>query len=169
MTSPSRLAFVGGIVFFIAAPSVGCQRIVETFLGGGGADESAEHRLGDPASAPTRPPVGDPKQIPADFPKGVPLYPGAAVMSGITSDQPDETTWSVGLQTLDSAEKVVAFYKSQFAVDASDTNDLPNNPVAGFIRILIFENALPGINVSVAVQPNGGTTVQLSASKPKKK
>jgi len=53
-------------------------------------------------------------KIPDDFPKAVPVYPGARVNMATRSAK-DKPAWSLALVTGDDPEHVVTFYKSSLA------------------------------------------------------
>ncbi|MEO6421085.1 MAG: hypothetical protein ABIP39_16855, partial [Polyangiaceae bacterium] len=171
MRFSSRLALVGGFFVFLVLPSLGCQKLVADYLGNSenaGQEGKATPPPGTPEN-PSTPQGPASRPVPEDFPKSVPIYPGATVTSGTSFDNPGQKVSSVGLQTSDAADKVAAYYKAQLpTAGLQDTNDLPNNPVAGFIRILTFTDTVSGCVVSVTLQPNAGdtgTTILINAAK----
>lgn len=170
--SSHRVRLRGFLVILLFA-GFGCDRIGDAILG---KDEKTAEmpKATRPALTFEEPqlPKDSPsllsREAPPDFPKSIPLYPGATVVSGTSYEEEDQKVRGVGLKTTDSADKVVAFYKAKFGDQRyQDTNDIPNNPVTGTVRVLIFEDAASGSTASVMLQaPNGGeTSVQLSASK----
>jgi hypothetical protein len=52
---------------------------------------------------------------PAGFPADVPVYPGARLTAGAAFSANAVTTWGVEWETLDSVDKVKAFYMSKLA------------------------------------------------------
>jgi len=57
--------------------------------------------------------LGVGSSIPADFPKSVPVYPGAKVeLAAKSTGANGKPAWSVQLETGDAKDKVLAFYRS---------------------------------------------------------
>ncbi len=54
-------------------------------------------------------------KLPADFPNDVPLYPGATVQGSVASAQQQGGGYYAGLETTDSINKVVSWYKAEVA------------------------------------------------------
>ena len=53
-------------------------------------------------------------EIPADFPKSIPMYPGATVKTAMRTQNPGKgASFIIGLETGDPPDKVSAFYKAQ--------------------------------------------------------
>ena len=52
---------------------------------------------------------------PAAFPADVPVYPGARLTAGAAFSATGVTTWGVEWETLDSVDKVKAFYTSKLS------------------------------------------------------
>ena len=52
-------------------------------------------------------------KLPADFPTDVPLYPDAKVQGSVASAQQQASGHYAGLETTDSIDKVVSWYKSE--------------------------------------------------------
>ena len=52
--------------------------------------------------------------MPTGFPADVPIYPGARLTSGAVFSSNGQTAWGMEWETLDSVDKVVAFYKARF-------------------------------------------------------
>jgi hypothetical protein len=53
--------------------------------------------------------------MPGGFPSDVPIYPGARLTAGASFSSSGQTTWGMEWETLDSVDKVQAFYTSKFA------------------------------------------------------
>jgi hypothetical protein len=71
-------------------------------------------------ATPAKPPVpGDrldpPYPTPAAFPPDVPVYPGARLTSGAGFTSPGQLAFGMEWQTLDSVDKVQAFYKTKLS------------------------------------------------------
>jgi hypothetical protein len=52
---------------------------------------------------------------PAAFPTDVPVYPGARLTAGATFAANGQTTWGMEWETLDTVDKVQAFYQSKLS------------------------------------------------------
>lgn len=52
-------------------------------------------------------------KLPADFPTDVPLYPGATVQGSVASAQQQGGGHYAGLETTDSIDKVMSWYKAE--------------------------------------------------------
>lgn len=53
--------------------------------------------------------------MPSGFPSDVPIYPGARLVSASTFASNGTSTWSMTWQTVDSVDKVQAFYTAKLA------------------------------------------------------
>ncbi len=53
--------------------------------------------------------------MPAGFPSDVPIYPGARLTAAATFTASGQTTWGMEWETLDSVDKVQAFYSSKLS------------------------------------------------------
>lgn len=58
-------------------------------------------------------PLDAPVPTPAAFPADVPVYPGARLTAGASFSANAVTTWGMEWETLDSVDKVKAFYTSK--------------------------------------------------------
>ncbi len=65
------------------------------------------------AAAPSRLDAAVP--TPAGFPPDVPVYPGARLTAGATFAGNGQTTWGLEWETLDTVDKVQAFYQSKLS------------------------------------------------------
>src|SRR5579884_4060254 len=60
--------------------------------------------------------MGTGAQLPEDFPKAVPIYPGAkAQFSAKSKDPHGKDAWSVQLETPDAKDTVVAYHKANMS------------------------------------------------------
>jgi len=60
--------------------------------------------------------MGAGAKIPDDFPKTVPVYPGAKTdFAAKSSDPKGKAAWSLQLETTDSKDQVVAYYKAHMS------------------------------------------------------
>jgi len=53
--------------------------------------------------------------MPAGFPADIPIYQGARLTAGATFSANGQTTWGMEWETLDSLDKVQAFYSSKLS------------------------------------------------------
>ncbi|HUY73035.1 MAG TPA: hypothetical protein VMW11_00830 [Candidatus Dormibacteraeota bacterium] len=53
--------------------------------------------------------------LPSGFPSDVPIYPGSRLTAGATFSSSGQATWGMEWETLDSVDKVQAFYGSRFS------------------------------------------------------
>jgi hypothetical protein len=65
-----------------------------------------------PSSAPT---LDHEVPLPASFPADLPVYPGARLTAAATFVSNNHTTWGMEWETLDTVDKVQAFYASKLA------------------------------------------------------
>ena len=99
---------------------------------------------------------GQSGKVPDNWPKDVPAYPGAKVTASFTSGK----NGMLMLETADSAEKVLAFYKSSLPSmkEAASMN-------TGATSITTFENKAIGRELAVgATAQDGKTMVHLQVS-----
>jgi hypothetical protein len=134
----------------LLVPSLGCRRIRERLLEKAG-EKAAESAAGDdeaieksgrgitfkgnkPGEAIT---VGTGK-VPDDFPKDVPIYPGAKIIGGASTGGASPSK-SVSLKTEDAPAKVLAFYQSKIPASAKKlSNSTTLTYEDGGRRITIF-------------------------------
>ncbi|MBE7485585.1 MAG: hypothetical protein HS104_37150 [Polyangiaceae bacterium] len=102
--------------------------------------------------------LGTGSSVPADFPKAVPIYPGAKVISAVTISQGEGHM--VMLNSSDSTQQVLEYYKknlSGFKVDGE--------LAGGDTTILNMSNAELTVSVSATKSSDDGTTlINLTAS-----
>ena len=73
-------------------------------------------RTATPAKSPVAGDRLDPAvPTPAAFPPDVPVYTGARLTSGAAFTSPGQLAFGMEWQTLDSVDKVLAFYKTKFS------------------------------------------------------
>src|SRR5579864_4862677 len=66
---------------------------------------------GGPGSSKLDPQVA----MPNGFPSDVPIYPGSRLTAGATFSSSGQTTWGMEWETLDTVDKVQAFYTSKLS------------------------------------------------------
>jgi hypothetical protein len=134
MPTSARLRFVFALAAAIALPAIACKSAAER------AREKAEEKaieqktggqvkvdekkgtltIVTDAGAMT---LGTGTSIPADFPKTVPLYPGATPGFAAKSTDPHgKDVWSLQLETGDAKDKVIAYYKANLSGFTLATN-----------------------------------------------
>ena len=95
--------------------------------------------------------LGNGAHIPDDFPKEVPVYPGAKPTASIKSSQGTKPVWTVTLETTDSKDKVAAYYKANLSgFTQKSAMDL------GTGSILVYES--PKYDVTFTASTEGAKT-----------
>ncbi len=106
---------------------------------------------------------GDGVKLPEDFPKDVPVYPGAKIASAVSSAQSGTSGHMVTLETSDSPDKIATFYKAKFS-----GWQVKMEMSSGGGKVLLLESPDAKRSVTVVANPaNGVTTVTLTAQEPK--
>jgi hypothetical protein len=153
-----------------AASTVGCKRLAEKAAekaeekaienAGGGkvqinSGENGSMTIVTDAGAVT---IGTGAKIPDDFPKEVPVYPGAKPTMAMKSANAGKDVWSVTMETPDTKDKIVAFYKSKMTGFTEQAmQDM------GQASILVYVS--PKYQVTVTANGQGGKTdVMLSVA-----
>ena len=106
--------------------------------------------------------LGEGSSVPADFPKAVPIYPGAKVMSAVTVSQGESHV--VTLNTKDSTQQVLDFYKKNLASFKTD-----GELTGGDTTMLNVSNDQLTVGVTATKSSDDGTTLinlTTSATKP---
>ena len=104
--------------------------------------------------------LGAGSKVPDDFPKTVPVYPGARVnMAGRSPGLNGKMAWTLSLESDDDAGKVGDFYKSKMAsfTLASDLD------MAG-TRMLVWQSAQNDVTLMAGPGNTGGTAFTLTVS-----
>src|SRR5450631_3188294 len=103
------------LLMVVAALSAGCRKVkveetsIEQQTGGQVRIDGGDISLSNSGGT-----VGLGGKIPDDFPKAVPVYPGAKVNLATRSAK-TKPAWSLALVTGDDPEHVMAFYRSHLA------------------------------------------------------
>ena len=106
---------------------------------------------------------GEGVQLPGDFPKDVPIYPGSKLSSSVSAAQSGNSGHMVTFQTSDAPDKVAAFYKSKFS-----TWQTAMEMSSGGGKVLLLRTPDEKRSITVVANPsNGQTTVTLTAQEPK--
>ena len=103
--------------------------------------------------------LGQNTSVPADFPKSVPIYPGAKVMAAVSISQ-GENGHMVTLSTKDSVDAVLQYYKKNLA-DFKVEGELSGNDTT----ILTLSKDALSVSVTASKSSSDDTTmIQLTAS-----
>jgi hypothetical protein len=99
-------------------------------------------------------------EIPKDWPKDVPVYPGAKPLASLaTTNDQGKPAWLMTLETTDSKEQVVAFYKGKMTSYTS-TADMD----MGQGHMTNYESGTGNLTLLVSQDKAGAkTTIQLTA------
>ncbi|MBI3200534.1 MAG: hypothetical protein HYZ29_03255 [Myxococcales bacterium] len=106
--------------------------------------------------------LGEGSSVPADFPKAVPIYPGAKVMSAVTVSQGESHV--VTLSTKDSTQQVLDYYKKSFSAFKTD-----GELTGGDTTMLNVSNDSLTVGLTATKSSDDGTTLinlTTSAKKP---
>jgi len=95
-------------------------------------------------------------QLPANFPKDIPIYPGAKPAGSWTSITKDEKGVLVTLETNDGKNKVVSFYSAELPKNGW-TIETTTNTDEG-VMYIIKKNTRTGW-VTITAEKNGKTTI----------
>jgi hypothetical protein len=166
----THLPVVLALAALSVLPSVGCKRLAER------AAEKAEEKaiekqtggqvsingekgqltITTDAGAMT---FGTGAKIPDDFPKAVPVYPGAKPSLGAKSAAAGKDVWTVAMETTDTKDQVVAFYKSNLSgFTQASTMDL------GTSTMSVYQSPKLDVTVMAAAQSAGKTEITLNVS-----
>lgn len=151
-------------------PSVGCKRLAEraaekaeekAIEKGTGGQVSINGQKGTmtivtDAGAVT---MGETAKIPDDFPKNVPVYPGATPKVAVKSAQGGKDTWSVVLETTDSKDKVVAYYKANLS---GFTQASSMDVGTGFMQV--YQSPKMDVSLVVGSESGGKQSITLSVT-----
>src|SRR5579859_1380856 len=106
---PAHLASCVAVGILLAGAAA-CQSS-QTAASGTSPAVSASAAPSAPGSSQLDPQV----PMPSGFPSDVPVYPGSRLTAGAAFSSSGESTWGMEWETLDSVDKVQAFYKSKFS------------------------------------------------------
>jgi hypothetical protein len=119
---------------------------------------SVEVKTTDKEGRETNVQFGPNSKLPEDFPKSVPIYPGAKLMSTVSLAD-GKNGHLVTLSTKDEPKTVVEYYKKNLVGFKSDSE-----LSAGDVTMLMMSNAELSVSISIT-QSEGDTLVQLTVSK----
>jgi hypothetical protein len=102
--------------------------------------------------------------IPDDFPKSIPIYPGAKTQAVARSDGPrGKASWSVTLETGDAKDRVDAYYAQNMAGFVADPN-LRSTLQAGDTSMSVWRSPQYDVTLLVGVDAAQKTTISLAVS-----
>jgi hypothetical protein len=119
-----RRSIIALLVVASALPSVACRKLAEkaeeraiekSLEKNGGGQVSIDSKKGSLSIVTDGGTfqMGAGAKIPDDFPKAVPIYPNAKpAFAARSTDPKGKSAWSVEMETSDSKDQVVAYYKS---------------------------------------------------------
>jgi hypothetical protein len=171
MPTRFRLPFALALAAAVALPGVACksaaerarekaeEKAIETQTGGQVQldDKKGTLTIVTEAGAMT---LGTGSSLPADFPKSVPIYPGATTgFSSKSADPRGKDVWSVQLESGDSKDKVVAWYKANMGgfTSASDMD-------LGESSMQVWQSPKLDVTLIIGSEPNAKTSIMLNAS-----
>ena len=99
--------------------------------------------------------------MPSGFPSDVPIYPGSRLTAGASFSSSGQTTWGMEWETLDSVDKVQAFYSSKFA-QGDWTISFKGTSNGSFSAIFARKSNSKDGGLVGAGSANGVTTITLS-------
>ncbi|HEY8038268.1 MAG TPA: hypothetical protein VIF15_00670 [Polyangiaceae bacterium] len=102
--------------------------------------------------------MGAGAKIPADFPKSVPVYPGATTdLASRQSNPQGKPAWSLTLETGDAKDKVVAYYKANLA-DFKVASDMD----MGEAHMSVWQNAQYDLTLMISEGSDKKTAITIS-------
>ena len=163
---PRRELVLGLAVLALTSGSLGCRKIRERMqeralekASGGKVD--IEHG-GDTVTIKGDKPgdqlvVGKDAKLPDDFPKTVPIYPGAKIIGSYAASGAagKDKGFTVQLETTDAPDKVVAFYKSKMPGGSAAQQFEMNGPTG---HVLTYKDGTNAVSVITAASTDNKTT-----------
>ena len=104
--------------------------------------------------------VGAGATLPKDFPKDVPIYPGAKVVVAIQSNDKDKTGYMVSLESKDAPAKIAAYYKANLK---GFTQSVDMNTGDSYTLAMTKESTGTSMTMSAASSGTGDTSITLGA------
>jgi hypothetical protein len=98
--------------------------------------------------------------VPSDFPKSIPIYPGARVtMAHRSPATQSKPAWSLALETVDDPEQVVAFYRVKLSSFTRATDQ-----VLGDNHMAIWQSSELDVTLLAAKAPDQDTSISMTVS-----
>lgn len=108
--------------------------------------------------------LGDVAKVPADFPRTIPVYPGAKVnMAAHATGAKGKPAWSLSLETGDEQAKVVAFYASSLTASAgkfTKASDL----AMGDTQMTVWQSAEYDVTLMISAGTENQTTITMTVA-----
>ena len=153
-----------------ALPSVGCKRLaeraaekaeekaIEKQTGGQVTINGQKGTMTIVTDAGTMT-LGETAKIPDDFPKAVPVYPGAKAKMALKSATNGKEAWSLSLETTDTKDAVVAYYKANMSgYTVASTMDM------GTSTMTVYQSPKLDVTMMAAAESGGKTGVTLNVA-----
>jgi len=103
--------------------------------------------------------MGETAKIPDDFPKAVPVYANAKPKFALKSATNGKEAWSVNLETTDTKDQVVAFYKANMSgFTVASTMDM------GTSTMTVYQSPKFDVTIMAAAESAGKTGVTLNVA-----
>ncbi|HEY5242599.1 MAG TPA: hypothetical protein VIJ22_14065 [Polyangiaceae bacterium] len=155
----------------VALPSVACKRLAER-AAEKAVEEAIEKQTGGKVSINGQKGtmtvvtdageimIGPSATIPADFPKDVPLYPGAKPQLAVKQADPKgKITWQLNLETADPTAKITDYYKANSAgLTLETTFDM------GTSATRIYQSPKYQVTLMIGAASGGMTSISESVS-----
>ena len=101
--------------------------------------------------------MGELAKIPDDFPKNVPIYPGSKPKVAVKSATGGKDSWSIIVETTDSKDKVVAYYKANMSgFTQASTMDL------GTSAMEVYQSPKMDVSLIVGSESDGKQSITLA-------
>ena len=111
-SSPARLTLRAGVAFVFVAILVAAS---SCRIPGTAATTTPQPTSSAKAAPSPTGPLDAPVPTPAGFPADIPIYTGARLTAGASFSANGQTAWGMEWETLDTVDKVQAFYTSKLA------------------------------------------------------
>jgi len=108
--------------------------------------------------------LGENTKIPDDFPKTVPLYPGAKVnMAARSAGDKGKPAWSLSLEVGDEQPKVVAFYASGMPASAGAFKK-GSDLALGDTQMTVWQGAQFDVTLMISASADSHTAITMTVA-----
>jgi hypothetical protein len=108
--------------------------------------------------------LGENAKIPDDFPKTVPLYPGAKVnMAARSAGDKGKPAWSLSLESGDEQPKVVAFYASNMTASAGAFKK-GSDLALGDTQMTVWQGAQFDVTLMISAGADNQTAISMTVA-----
>ncbi len=169
LTSPPASLALALLVTLIPSASIGCkssqekagQRAAQTQ--NGAQVQLVEGGLVMTNDAGTVA-LGENVKIPDDFPKTIPIYPGAKVnMASRSAAEKGRAAWSLSLETGDEQPKVVAFYASGMAASPGAFKQ-GSDLALGDTQMTVWQSAQLDVTLMISATADSKTAITMTVT-----